>query len=328
MSIVEAVAGTPRETEDSTSAINASDLQQAVKAIADEISLLHELSNTIRKASREAANLKAAADFRIKDEEGNDLEPLLRQYFSANIRDRFPGCSDILLERLASTMVLRRKRILYRRHRYGKTPVRPTEPAPAPKIKDYGLQIIPVEGSNEAFQGLHQEGSQTAAETIRTAVETIPKSATTLLAAQYQQASTPSVVSGAETVALGAHEGLVFPRAPRGHIRERFVRLRKALLDQLGRDASATYLRFAPEQAEGKPSSSDDRWGTIRHNATLRSLQTFRKEAVEKLRKECYDVDVEVVCPFCLYTMSSLALRDEIKWRYVPLLIPSSPGRA
>lgn len=92
--------------------------------MAIEISLLHELSNIIRKASREANNVKAALSFNITDEEGNDLEKPLKGHFAANIRDRFPGISDILSLRLAETMILRRKRILYKRSRYSKAPMR------------------------------------------------------------------------------------------------------------------------------------------------------------------------------------------------------------
>lgn len=93
-------------------------LKSEVEYIASEISLLHELSNTIRKASRKANDVRAATLFHIKDEEGNDLEEPLKNYFAANIQDQFPGISDIIRLRLAKTMVVRRKRILYKRSRY------------------------------------------------------------------------------------------------------------------------------------------------------------------------------------------------------------------
>lgn len=92
--------------------------------MASEITLLHELSNTIRKASREANNVKAALSFKIEDEEGNDLEEPLKNHFAANIKDRFPGLSDIIRLRLAEAMILRRKRVLYKRSRYSKAPIR------------------------------------------------------------------------------------------------------------------------------------------------------------------------------------------------------------
>lgn len=99
-------------------------LDSTIESMASEITLLHELSNTIRKASREANNVKAALSFKIEDEEGNDLEEPLKNHFAANIKDRFPGLSDIIRLRLAEAMILRRKRVLYKRSRYSKAPIR------------------------------------------------------------------------------------------------------------------------------------------------------------------------------------------------------------
>jgi len=320
LELVESPTEASGDDEGGGSATAAASLPQAVKAVADEISLLHELSNTIRKAGRESANMKAAANFCIKDSEGNDLEPALKHHFSVNIKDRFPGCSDVLLERLASTMVSRRKRILYRRHRYEKAPIRPVDPVPRPELEDHSIpQGVPVEIPEEALQGTDHKAGQGLAETTGTIAKTVTKSATTLAADKYHQASSPSVISGAKTIALGTHEGLIFPRAPRSHIRERFLRLKKVLLDRLKQDAGASYLDLVSEQARNNPSSAEDRWGIIRHrtaqNALGKDLQAMKKKAVEQLRKECYDADAEVVCPYCLYTMSSLDVRDGVRWR-------------
>lgn len=99
-------------------------LESAVESMASEISLLHELTNTIRRASKKANEVRAASSFQIRDEEGNDLEEPLKSHFAANIQDHFPGISDIIRLRLAKTMVLRRKRILYKRFRYSQAPIR------------------------------------------------------------------------------------------------------------------------------------------------------------------------------------------------------------
>ncbi|KAJ5770965.1 uncharacterized protein N7511_003016 [Penicillium nucicola] len=90
-----------------------------MKEIASQIALFHRLSNTIRRAGSDVRNEKAAALCRILDEEGNDAEPLLRAIFANYIRDKFMEIDETILQRLASAMVLRRKRILYRRYRYG-----------------------------------------------------------------------------------------------------------------------------------------------------------------------------------------------------------------
>ncbi|KAK5992076.1 hypothetical protein PT974_05473 [Cladobotryum mycophilum] len=94
-------------------------LSQSVREISRDISLLFKFSNTIRRASKESQNSIAATAFRIRDEDGNDVENFLQELFSRYIRDVFPDVSNEIKERLAKTMVLRRKRILYRRSRYG-----------------------------------------------------------------------------------------------------------------------------------------------------------------------------------------------------------------
>ena len=306
--MVESAKPPPGESQDSSSVTNTSKLQQAVKAIANEVSLLHELSNTIRRASRDSANLKAAVDFCIKDQEGNDLEPALKHYFSVNIKDRFPGCSDVLLDRLASTMVLRRKRILYRRHRYGKTPVRRIEPVSQPEITDHN---VPHVGTIHIPDGGLQEsgriGGQAVAATAQTVMKSVAKSATTLAAAQFHQASSPSVVSGAKTIALGTHESLNFPRPPRRHIREHVERLRKTLLERIDeaelqeRDTEAANTDGIPDETQRESN---------------RDSEALKKERVEEeLRRQCDEIDIDVTCPFCLYTMPSRDLCDEVRWR-------------
>jgi hypothetical protein len=100
-------------------------LESALSDISAEITLLHQLSNTIRKASKETHNLKAATAFVLRDEEGNDCESAFRGLFALEIiHKKFPMCDEMIKERVATAMLLRRKRILYRRSRYGKFPAR------------------------------------------------------------------------------------------------------------------------------------------------------------------------------------------------------------
>ncbi|TQN69463.1 Fatty acid oxidation complex subunit alpha [Colletotrichum shisoi] len=64
-------------------------LKQSFAHIGAEISHLNKISNTIRKASKET-HVQKATDFRIEDEDGNDVEPLLRRVFEHNVSDCFP----------------------------------------------------------------------------------------------------------------------------------------------------------------------------------------------------------------------------------------------
>ncbi|KAL7917438.1 hypothetical protein ACQKWADRAFT_306811 [Trichoderma austrokoningii] len=198
------------ETSDSRLIESSSVLEHAIESMASEIMFLHELSNTTRKASREANNVKAALSFNIKDQEGNDLEKPLKTHFAANIKDRFPGISDIIRLRLAETMILRRKRVLYKRARYSKVPMKITHPSTQPIIQ-------PPDHSHAATAPQHIE-EQLAITSLEASppeeTQSIAISATTLIPETFQKAATPSVISHSNTIALGRHEDLYFPPAP------------------------------------------------------------------------------------------------------------------
>ena len=88
-------------------------MKTALRAIENDIGLLYGLSNAIRKASIESQNLKAATMFKIEDD---DTSELFKEKFSADLLKRkFPNSSEIIRERLASAILLRRKRFLYRK---------------------------------------------------------------------------------------------------------------------------------------------------------------------------------------------------------------------
>lgn len=60
------------------------------------------------------------------------MERSLQSHFSLNLEDQFPTITTELRERLAETMVLRRRRILYRRARYEMTLVKSSQVDPKP----------------------------------------------------------------------------------------------------------------------------------------------------------------------------------------------------
>ncbi|CZR48813.1 uncharacterized protein FPRO_03866 [Fusarium proliferatum ET1] len=177
--------------------------QQSMLDIAAEISRLNKISNTIRRASKHAQTLRAG-DFTIKDDEGNDVEPLLLSHFTHLIADRFPNLSANIQNRLACSMILRRKRILYRRYRHGMLQMQ-TEKRLLPDEKASGpsTQPIPV-----------------------TPVNSPKKSATSLDPRKYQDAAlSPSIVSDGRTVPLHHHEALAFPPAPGYTVRKKYKQL-------------------------------------------------------------------------------------------------------
>ncbi|KAK0126642.1 hypothetical protein ONS95_008226 [Cadophora gregata] len=197
------------------------------QAIAKDISLLYRLTNTIRRASKESQNQKAAESFQIKDDEGNDVEACLRLIFTNYVFGRFPSIQDIILQRLAATMVLRRKRILYRRSRYGANPIKIRRSALQPVVT---LPAVDQQSNSPEVSLAVHDQSRTSKRDQNT-VESKAVSATTLAADAFKKVSAPSVISVTKTVALGNHEELVFPPAPTGRLRQKYNKLKRQRLE-------------------------------------------------------------------------------------------------
>lgn len=178
------------------------DFWQAIGGIANQISLLNKVSNTIRRASKESQNIDAAKALLICDDDGNNAEDFLREVYVHYIQDRFPIATADIQQRLASTMVLRRKRILYRRSRYGDDPIQVprAQPEDHPRNSDTNRETT---------------GAQSRA---RSEIKSVAQSATTLAVEKFRKASAPSVVSVNKTVALSINKDLVFPPAPTTNI--------------------------------------------------------------------------------------------------------------
>lgn len=269
--------------------------QQAVHGIADQISLLHKLSNTIRRASKDVQNVEAARAPRICDSEGNDAEGFLQQVFAHYIRDRFPTTSGTIQQRLAGTMVLRRKRILYRRSRYETNPIHVQNMPAAPVVTVPRAQPTARPRKADAHQeteDAHQETEdyQSQGPSVN---KSLAQSATTLAAEKFHKASAPSVVSVSKTVALSSHEELAFPPAPTAAIKRKQMQLREQRKDGL------VEIR---RRLEGEDQNTD---------TEDRTPSQDWEDAVDAVG--------EVVCPFCFHALPAWQVVDETKWKYVDL---------
>ncbi|EHK50331.1 hypothetical protein TRIATDRAFT_289101 [Trichoderma atroviride IMI 206040] len=186
----------------------------ALQEIVEQITILHKFSNAIRRASRESQNLKAATTFKIEDDVGNDLEPCLKSVFAHYIRDRFPEVSDAIQERLVNTMVLRRKRVFYRRSRYGQSPAKVAERPILAGPTRPSIQINALAADQH-----HDESPSTNILPPRTIVQSVTQTATTFSPSNFQRASTPSVVSALRSIVISDYgNALPFPPAPCGNI--------------------------------------------------------------------------------------------------------------
>jgi hypothetical protein len=198
-------------------------LDPIVGGIAEEITLMHQLSNTIRKASRENQNVRAATSFKILDEDGNDIGPWFLDHFALGIiQRRFPGCNEALQKRLAVAMLIRRKRILYRRSRYWKSstqiPSATAKAIPQPSKEDV---------TNQEQILVPQKPEPALTQRERSVASSRAVTATTLNLEHWKKASAPSVVSRAKTIHWSSHEQLDFPPPPLGPIRRRLKALRE-----------------------------------------------------------------------------------------------------
>ncbi|UKZ74546.1 hypothetical protein TrVFT333_002216 [Trichoderma virens FT-333] len=255
--------------------------------IAVEISHLIKTSNIIRKASQETHTVRAK-DFHIKDEEGNDVEVLLLDHYRRYIGDRFPTASVTIQKRLADSMILRRKLVLYKRSRYGKTAIQPQKSEP---------EILSISLPDSHLQ---LEDNQKAKEPSRI------QSATTLHPEKFNViASSPSVVSATKTVALGNHEALNFPTAPGLHAKRKYEQFKAGQL--------ATNQVMLSKSNELSPAIDS----TLDHNIAMRDRQeriSAEKQLSNVLKPEMPAIG-EITCPYCLCTLPVEEVFNKQKWQ-------------
>ncbi|KAK7425130.1 hypothetical protein QQX98_000044 [Neonectria punicea] len=250
-------------------------LGQSFLDIAAEITRLNKISNTIRRASKDTQVLKAS-NFHIKDDEGKDVEPLLLSHFEHHIGDWFPGISDTIRQRLARAMLLRRRRILYRRHRQGNTSIRSENTISQASV------ILPdaQSGAVSQVQAKSKQQDEKAA-MERPAAKLAPsqvRSATTLAAEKFKMvSSTLSIVSASRTIASGKHQTLTYPPAPGFAAKRRYEKLKSQRIVE----AAVT--------------------------STEPSLQELLESDLRAIG--------EITCPYCLYALPAAEVFDERKWR-------------
>ncbi|KAI8712719.1 C3H1-type domain-containing protein [Fusarium sp. LHS14.1] len=249
-------------------------LGQSFLDIAAEITRLNKISNTIRRASKDTQVLKAS-NFQIKDDEGENTEPLLLSHFEHHIGDWFPGISETIRQRLARAMLLRRKRILYRRHRQGDSSIRSEKAISQTSVTLPNAQP----GAGSSLQTMSKKKSEKAA-INRPASKVAPsqvKSATTLAPEKFKMvSSSPSVVSASKTIASGKHQVLTYPPAPGFAAKRRYEKLKSQRIVE------------AAESTE--------------HN-----LQELLESDLRAIG--------EIICPYCLYALPASEVFDERKWQ-------------
>lgn len=304
-----------RHTETAeTYTVDEKDLSSNMRDVDGGIKLLYRISNTIRRASKESQSFGIATLYRIQDDHGNDAEPTLQQIFANYIRSRYPSINDSLCMRLALSMVLRRRTILYRRSRYGPNLVRTNDTFSQPKI-----EMPRIQSQGPSHLELPEEATHASAP-AESIVRSLAPSATTSAVEQNKKASKSSEITAARTVIQENDEELILPPAPNGRIKARYRSLRKKR-QEVHREYLASLLEPLKIGSKAHLSSGEHKDVAINpdgnHRSEILAAERKLQYDLESDWDDCHKVMPEVICPFCFYTLPSLGVSDKRKWKYV-----------
>lgn len=190
------------------------DMIELVQSIHVTIDWLHRLSNLVRKASFGSQNQRAAR-FPLEDEAGNDITECLTDMFKHLITRECCDISDQILNRLAQTMIIRRRRVLYRRSRQKRWILQ--QEAYRPRHLDPPVQLSPLQEEKES--GEDQKNSEVMKEIEfepESRVQAAPSAltVTTLDQQKYRKLAAPSQISRATTAPFQHNEKLLVPLRP------------------------------------------------------------------------------------------------------------------
>ncbi|QKX61259.1 uncharacterized protein TRUGW13939_08407 [Talaromyces rugulosus] len=300
-------------TRESADKIEDNRLGVVVDNIAGEINLLHQLSNTIRKASNEKNNLKSATSFVISDEDGNDIGPAFVNLFAMEIiRRRFPDCDEKIKKRLADAMLLRRKRILYRSSRYGKIPTRNAAFSPQKLVPNARKDLDGIQNTSRPVGDMHpgRSCSKTQNHTPSTAGSRAI-TATTLNMEHWNNVSTPSVVGTTRTIKLGDYERLEFPPAPKGPIIKKLKELEETRLirDEECLKSLPNYCLYVEHDGQ---TVLEDALATLRSN--ISDLEVELQAEIENDQITCCRESMEGACPYCCCVLSGETVMNHHLW--------------
>ncbi|RMJ18505.1 hypothetical protein CDV36_001785 [Fusarium kuroshium] len=193
---------------------------EMLQSIHESIDWLHRLSNLVRKASFANQN-RRAKEFRLRDSEGRESEELteamtsgLREVYKHVIKRNTKDLEGYLADRLIETMIIRHKRILYRRSRQIRWAIAQVQHL-AKRVES------PKESRQQHLPGpvpLIQEPKplkSTPGSTVERSATPVQDRATTLNVATYRKGATPSQLSRATSAPLKQQDQMLVPPPPR-----------------------------------------------------------------------------------------------------------------
>jgi Fungal Zn(2)-Cys(6) binuclear cluster domain len=292
--------------------------------ISEEITTLHRLSNTIRKASMDARNIKIDDTFPLLDEEGRDIKEDLKLMFTNLVSVTLPEAPQNVRERVATTMFVRRRRACYRQGQNDKsktqepaviqsilsvandplqgqpssTPTASAKPGVTLDLPQRQLLSDPKLNVPNMGQMPNKDGSQV-------------QTATTLSHQQFLKASTPSVASSTmgRTVAMDTLQDLPFPPRPRVYDRMKYDEVKPAIITKHVSNiqellaAEVLYLRK----------------GIFNKGLDIKKLIAAEKMSYrdqrQKAKKGCEFRQGTITCPICLCLFDKKNFSSQNRWR-------------
>jgi hypothetical protein len=198
------------ESSGGAQGIRSKNLTAAVTSVSSDVGRLHRLSNAIHRAGADTRNIRASK-FVLRDEEGNDIGAAWRKHFALSLCERqFPAASQILLERIATTMLSRRKRLSYRQSRQEKLSIDTQRPE---KLPTRNAQKIKIATSQQPVPAAKAQSQIEKSVTSRS-VQTTDTAATPLPAQPIRVSSVISRLSSAQSIRLDDEAKIRFPPPP------------------------------------------------------------------------------------------------------------------
>lgn len=292
-------------------------VSRAFKAIAEEITILHQLSNTIRKASRGARNTDIDVNYVLKNAQGDEIEQDLRSEFAAIVAYEAKHARPQIRERLVETMVARRKRVCYRQeHDRSRSIKMPSRDSPAP-IAILSSKVAKRTGSSDtllSIPGLNPIKVQTQIPRLNQIVELTGSqiTASSMGSQQFLRASSPSQVSSSSgrTVAQDSLGSLSFPPLPRMYNREQYKRVKPGI-------AKNHEQRVDDIRRTETISLKNGMYKGLHFRRNLAAESARYREERKQAKRQCGWGQGSFTCPFCLSLLERGSFAKEARWRSI-----------
>ena len=190
--------------------VSTDDAKKLVAATSKNIDWLDRISAAILNSTKQRSTAKADL-FKITNEYGDEITSEYEKMCEAFVARDFPGLAKTLTKRLATTMALRRRRILYYRARGESIRLSEQEQSVQPIRDALGNLSWPASDLDAASN----PSPKVASEHTTTQPQTSVISATTFNSSAFRRQFAPSHVPSAKTWAVKSDYELSFPPAPR-----------------------------------------------------------------------------------------------------------------